>query len=365
MTQSLILHQNNTLFSWNISITKTSIIFLTFCVVCCISAVDPIQCNGEVNNTNCTITNSYGAFPDRSICRLAEAVYPTTEAELISAVAKATMAKRKMKVGTQYSHSIPKLVCPDGDDGVVISTKYLNRTLNINVSAMTMTVESGVTLRQLIDEAAKAELALPYTPYWWGLTVGGMLATGAHGSSLWGLGSQVHDYVIQLRMASPGTADEGFAKVRNLESGNSDLEAAKVSLGVLGVISQVTLKLQPMFKRSITYIIKNDSDLGDEAVSFGRLHEFADITWYPSQKWVIYRVDNRVSSNMSGNGLIDFPGFRSVSALVLAALRTVEETQEFLGTGKCIIGKLTTYALRTMAHALTNDGTVVNDIYKY
>ncbi|KAK4418789.1 putative L-gulonolactone oxidase 6 [Sesamum alatum] len=331
---------------------------LIFVVVNCSPPEDPIQCRGAVKNSYCTITNSYGAFPDRSICRAGQVVYPSSEPEIISAVANATMAKTKIKVATRYSHSIPKLVCPDGDDGLLISTKYLNRTLKINASAMTITVESGVTLRQLINEAAKAKLALPYAPYWWGLTVGGMLGTGAHGSSLWGLGSQVHDYVIQLRIISPATPEEGYAKVRTLETGDPELDAAKVSLGVLGVISQVTLKVQPMFKRSVTYITKKDSDFGDEAASFGRLHEFADFMWYPSQKLVVYRIDDRVSSNASGNGVIDFPGFRSTPSIVLATLRTTEETQESLGDvdGKCINGKLTTSTLRSMGYGLKNDG---------
>ncbi|KAL3832812.1 hypothetical protein ACJIZ3_007548 [Penstemon smallii] len=333
------------------------------CTVKCDSPEDPIKCTaggGGGGLKNCTITNSYGAFPDRTTCRVAEAFYPTTEAELISAVANATMAKRKVKVATRYSHSIPKLVCPDGgiNNGIVISTKYLNRTLNVNASARTITVESGVTLRELIREAANSKLALPYAPYWWGLTVGGMLGTGAHGSSLWGSGSQVHDYVIQMRIVSPGGADEGYAKVRTLRIGNPELDAAKVSLGVLGIISQVTLNLQPLFKRSVTYVTKNDSDLGDQAMSFGKEHEFADFTWHPSQKRVVYRIDDRVSSNSSGNGLNDFIGFRSTPSLILSALRSTEETQESLGDidGKCINGQLSTSTLRTLAYGLTSDG---------
>ena len=58
-----------------------------------------------------------------------------------------------------YSHSIPKLVCLDGQDGLLISTKYLNHTLKVDIEAMTISGESGVTLRQLIIEAAKAGLA--------------------------------------------------------------------------------------------------------------------------------------------------------------------------------------------------------------
>lgn len=77
-----------------------------------------------------------------------------------------------------------------------------------------------------------------------------------------------------------------------------------------------------MFKRSITYLSKNDSDLGDQVLKFGKQHEFADILWYPSQHKAIYRVDDRVSSNTSGNGLYDFLPFRATPSLALAVLRT-------------------------------------------
>ncbi|KAG7538187.1 FAD-binding type PCMH-like superfamily [Arabidopsis suecica] len=110
----------------------------------------------------CTVTKSYGPFPDRSICKAAKVEYLRTEAKLVSVVAAATRAGQKMRVVTRYSHSFLKLVCNDGKDGILISTKFLNHVVKINPEAKTLTVESGVTLRQLIEVAAKFELALPY-----------------------------------------------------------------------------------------------------------------------------------------------------------------------------------------------------------
>ncbi|KAL5720049.1 putative L-gulonolactone oxidase 6 [Ranunculus cassubicifolius] len=325
-------------------------------MVCSSPPEDPVKCSSE--NSNCTITNSYGTFPDRAVCRAAEVLYPTTEKELVAAVAKASMEKRKVKVVTKYSHSIPKLVCPDGQDGILISTRYLNRTLEVNGSSMRITVESGVTLREVIGEAAKEGLALPYAPYWWGLTVGGLLGTGAHGSTLWGTGSAVHDYVVGLNIVVPSGPNDGYSKIISLDNSHPNMDAAKVSLGVLGVISQVTLQLQPMFKRSFTNSAKNDSDLADEIISFGRQHEFADMTWYPSQRKVLYRIDDRVSLNVSGNGVNNFIPFRATLSLTLALLRLTEEGQERTedANGRCISAKLTTSTLTSSAFGYSNNG---------
>eukprot|EP00258_Populus_trichocarpa_P022481 XP_024438500.1 probable L-gulonolactone oxidase 6 [Populus trichocarpa] len=122
----------------------------------------------------------------------------------------------------------------------------------------------------------------------------------------------------------------------------------------------VTLQLQPLFKRSISYVVKKDTDLGDQVASFGRQHEFADITWYPSQGKAVYRIDDRISSNTSGNGLYDYIAFRSTLSLGLAAIRATEDAQESLKDpdGKCASAKLITSTLVNLAYGLTNNGIV-------
>ncbi|KAI3980224.1 hypothetical protein MKX01_033365 [Papaver californicum] len=285
--------------------------FLLIGIINCTPPENPIKCSSQ-GNSKCTIMNSIGEFSQSNMQSIET-----------SAVAMASMKKYKVKAATRYSHSQPKMVCPDE-------------------------IESGVLLRDLIDEAAKVGLALPSSPYWWGLTIGGMISTGAHGSNMWG-GSYVHDYVVGLRIVTPASPDEGYAKVRVLDNNHPDLKAAKLSLGVLGIISQVTLKLQPLFKRSMTIVEEGDSDLATRVSTFGKEHEFGDIAWYPYQRRVLYRRD----------GLNDLLGFRSFLIPASELTRASGYSRShWRCVRKCISANVLTSTSRIAGFGFTNDGNL-------
>ncbi|XP_037428451.1 L-gulonolactone oxidase 2-like [Triticum dicoccoides] len=319
---------------------------------------EPVVCARGM--ADCTVSNAFGSFLDRTICRAANATFPRTEKELVAAVAAAAAAKRKVKVATKHSHSFPKLACPGGRDGTIISTERLNRVASVDVAKGLMTVESGMVLRDLIQAAAAKGLALPHSPYWSGLTIGGLLATGAHGSSLKGKGGAVHEYVVGMRIVTPAPASQGFAVVRELCADHPDLDAAKVSLGVLGVVSQVTLALQPMFKRSVTFVTRDDSDMAEKAARWGDLHEFGDMAWLPQLHKVIYREDDRVAIKTVGDGLNDHLGFRSNPTAPLISSRVTMELLEknINAVARCKAANATVSLFETAAYGFTNNGSL-------
>ncbi|MED6188442.1 L-gulonolactone oxidase 3 [Stylosanthes scabra] len=318
----------------------------------------PLQCTA--NQTHCTLYNTYGRWGDRKDCFALNAVYPSTEDELLAAVSFAVKNNLKAKVVTRFAHSMPKLACPDQalQSSFVISTERYNSQIQIDTTNAVVTVDAGVSLRQLIDALDAAGFSLVVSPYWEGITIGGLISTGAHGSSWWGKGGSVHDHVVGLSIVVPAKQSEGYAKILRLEPQDPLFNAAKVSLGVLGAISKVKLTIEPSFKRSITYNFASDVGLEDLYEEHANKYEFADITWYPSQYTAAYRYDSRVPLNTPGNAVFDFIGFQDTLSLTAETVRATETFNENTRNmlGKCISAAITLGFRKIIANGLKSDG---------
>ncbi|KAG2300576.1 hypothetical protein Bca52824_037048 [Brassica carinata] len=175
----------------------------------------PVQCD----QTGCTVSNTYGVWPDRTNCKAAKVAYPTTEEELIKAVAYASEHNLKVKTVTKFSSTIAKLACPSGSDAMLISTSKYNSVIEIEPERLTIKADSGVSLRELIDKVEAAGFSIRMSPYWEGVSIGGLISTGSHGSSWSGRGGSVHDHVVGINLVVPATSSEGYAKVVSIEEG--------------------------------------------------------------------------------------------------------------------------------------------------
>ncbi|XP_028802208.1 L-gulonolactone oxidase 3 [Neltuma alba] len=316
----------------------------------------PLHCDQH----GCTILNSYGAWPDRASCHALNVTYPTTEQELRLAVAYANRNNLKVKVVTKFSHTIPKLACPSADNTLLISTEKYSSGIEIDAADLVVTADSGVPLRDLIDRVEENGFSLVAAPYWEGVTVAGLITTGAHGSSWWGNGGAVHDHVIGISIVVPASKSEGYAKILTLERHDPLLNAAKLSLGMLGAISKVKLSIEHRFKRRITYNFTDDANMEDGYMEHANKYEFADITWYPSKHTAVYRYDSRVPLNVSGDGVYDFIGFQPNSMLVSKSIRGIEKLQENGRdvNGKCLTATTTVSYKKLAGNGLKNNGLI-------
>ncbi|XWS72554.1 hypothetical protein CRYUN_Cryun02cG0049700 [Craigia yunnanensis] len=345
-------------FSWLLCVLHLLVWGSTLQTIRAIPPRAPVQFNGTVY----TLYNSYGAWGDRKDCHVTSVAYPTTEEELCLAVAFANKNKLKVKVVSKFSHTIPKLACPStlSDDSLLISTSKYDSHIEIDSANFAVTADAGVALRELIDKVEEAGLSLVAAPYWEGVSVAGLISTGAHGSSWWGKGGAVHDHVIGLSLIVPASESEGYAKVIQIGAHDQLLNAAKVSLGILGVISKVKFSLERRFKRSITYNYTADSLIENEFIEHGKKYEFGDIAWYPSQHTAVYRYDSRVSIDAPGDGINDFLGFQANEILVSQSVRASEKAFEGAKNvnGKCTLAAITLGYKKLIANGLKNNGQI-------
>ncbi|KAI3935740.1 hypothetical protein MKX01_032924 [Papaver californicum] len=286
------------------------------------------------NSTVIIIETNAMPPPSLKDCRVQRVTYPKPEEELLLAVSEANKKKLKVKIVTGFSHSIPKLACPLQNSSILISTAKCNSGIDVDVKKMTVTVDSGVGLRNLIDEVEEAGLSLVVSPYW-----------EAHGSSWWGKGGAVHDHIVGISVIVAANNSDGYAKIIQLDAQNPLFNAARVSLGMLGAISK-------HYER-----IPNDTNLEKEFMDLALTHEFADVTWYPSLHTTVYRKDDRVPLNTTGDGINDFIGFQPTPTFISESTRSTEENMEKTRDTKekCKWESVLVEYKQSLAHGLKKD----------
>lgn len=134
--------------------------------------------------------------------------------------------------------------------GEPLSLRGLNRIIDYPARDLTVTVEAGVTMRQLADALVAENQELPIdVPQADCATVGGVVATNWNGPRRHGCGS-VRDFVIGITAVDgQGTVFSGGGRVVKNVAGYDFCKLLTGSLGTLGVITEVTFKLRPKVER--------------------------------------------------------------------------------------------------------------------
>jgi glycolate oxidase FAD binding subunit len=130
---------------------------------------------------------------------------------------------------------------------VTVDTAELNRVIDYPARDMTITVEAGIGIETLQKTLAAEGQRLPIDiPQIHRATLGGAIATNTSGPSRFGSGT-FRDYVIGISAvdASGRLFSAGGRVVKNV-AGYDICKLLVGSLGTLGIISQVTLKVRPI-----------------------------------------------------------------------------------------------------------------------
>jgi glycolate oxidase FAD binding subunit len=146
--------------------------------------------------------------------------------------------------------------------GIGLALSKLDRVVDYPARDMTITVEAGVTMERLGATLAAERQWLPIdVPRAANATLGGVVATSFSGPRRYGFGT-LRDYVIGITAVDGrGIPFKAGGRVVKNVAGYDFCKLLTGSLGTLGVITQVTLKIRPLPEGS-AFIVCDLRDFG-------------------------------------------------------------------------------------------------------
>jgi glycolate oxidase FAD binding subunit len=132
-------------------------------------------------------------------------------------------------------------------EGIGIDLRSLDQVTDYPARDMTITVQAGITLSRLQETLAKENQRLPIdVPLPERATLGGALAANVSGPRRYGFGT-FRDYVIGISVVNDeGQEVKAGGRVVKNVAGYDLCKLYISSLGTLGIITEVTLKLKPI-----------------------------------------------------------------------------------------------------------------------
>lgn len=256
---------------------------------------------------------------------------PRSEDEVVALVHEARARGERVRV-VGSGHSWSDAAVPEQH---MVRLNRMAGLVRLDRDRRRITVQAGMRLRDVVALLAREGLALTNLGSIAEQTVAGAMATGTHGT---GLGHRIlASQAVALRIVT------GHGRVMALddERGNDLLDAARVALGALGIITEVTLQCREAFDLEERAWSLPFDEAAASMLELARTHEHFKAWWLPHTGRVqLFAATPSSEAARAGLGkrlarsldaLVNQVGFSAILAVGRAFPRTVPRLNRLVG----------------------------------
>ena len=172
-------------------------------------------------------------------------------------------------------------------DGMLLRPDSLRGIVGVDHDAMTVTALAGTPLHELNRALERLDLSLHNLGDIEEQTVAGAIATGTHGTG--GRQASLSAQVAGLELVT----GEGDLLRADAEENPDILDVARLGLGALGILTSVTLRVEPLFTlEAVEAPMRWDQALADFDELVGTNEHF-EMYWFPHTDRLLTKRNNR------------------------------------------------------------------------
>lgn len=215
------------------------------------------------DNKNCRTGKEFENWAQTIQFKPGSYCQPKDEASVRDILAGAAANGKHLRVqGNGHSWS-QFLQTPD----TLVWLKDVKGTVRVDPAAKTAAVPAGIKIEALVDELRKKGLGLQNTGSILKQSIAGAISTGTHGTGL-GLGN-LATHVVGMKLLTMKNGQMTELVLQQGQGAETDelLRAARVSVGALGVITEVTLQCRDDYRVELTgYQVRIEDFLQQPAI---------------------------------------------------------------------------------------------------
>jgi FAD/FMN-containing dehydrogenase len=223
-------------------------------------------------------------------CRPRHIETPSSEDDLVSLVCRTERAGGSLRVAGS-GHSFTPLC---STEGTLVSLEGLSGVVEANRAACEATIWGGTTIARLGEPLLAAGLALENQGDIDYQALAGAISTGTHGTGL-GFGS-LSSCATELRLILAS----GEPVTCSATSEPDLFKAAQLSLGLLGVISQIRMRLLPAYRLHERTWIASFEETMEQLDELIGTNEHFEFFWLPEHDASAMKALNSTTAEPSG-----------------------------------------------------------------